>query len=88
MRRLLTHKGDTMKKTPAYKLLYGAAVLMIIGFCIHLAVDYARYSTTLNSAPFWLWIVVDALIWLLPAALAFAVGAIAKKRLYKKEKTQ
>ncbi len=77
-----------MKKVQTYKLLYGAAVLMIIGFCIHVAVDYCQYSTTLNSAPFTVWILVDSLIWLVPAVLAFSAGYIVKKRKLSKEKTQ
>ena len=61
---------------------------MLLGFCVHLAVDYMQYSTTLNSAPFWVWILVDATIWLLPALLAFIAGYISGKRLKKKENTQ
>ncbi len=68
-----------MKKVHTYKLLYGASVLMVLGFCVYLAVDYYQYSTTLNSAPFSVWILVDALVWLVPAALAFLAGYLAKK---------
>ena len=71
-----------------HKLLYGASILMVLGFCIHLLVDYYKYNTTLNSAPFWLWIVTDALLWLLPAAVAAIAGFVAKKKLTKKEKTK
>ena len=71
-----------------HKLLYGASLLMVLGFCIHLLVDYHKYNTTLNSAPFWLWIVTDALLWLLPAAVAAVAGFVAKKKLTKKEKTK
>jgi len=88
LRRPFYLKGDLMKKTPAHKLLYGASALMVVGFCVHLGVDYHQYNTTLNSAPFWLWICVDALIWLLPALLAFLAGLIAKKKLSNKEKKQ
>ena len=77
-----------MKKPSAHKLLYGASVLMVLVFFIHLAVDRHQYNTTQNSAPFWVWILVDALIWIIPAILAFLAGLIAKKRLSKKEKTQ
>ena len=68
-----------------HKLLYGASVLMVLGFCIDIAIGWYKYNTTLNSAPFWLWIVTDALIWLLPALIAAVAGFIAKKRLTKKE---
>ena len=89
MRRLLLHlKGALMKKVSTYKLLYGAAVLMVLGFCIHLAVDYCQYCSTLNSAPFSVWILVDSILWLIPAALAFTAGYIAKKRKLSKEKSQ
>ena len=68
-----------------HKLLYGASIMMVLGFCIHLLVDYHKYNTTLNSAPFWLWIAVDGLIWLIPAAVAAIAGYVAKKKLTKKE---
>ena len=68
------------------KLLYGASVLMALGFIIHVVVDYHTYCTTLNSAPFWIWIAVDALLWLIPAALAFLAGLIVSKKIRNKEK--
>ena len=71
-----------------HKLLYGASALMVLGFCIHILIDYHKYNTTLNSAPFWLWIAVDAMLWLIPALIAFAAGFVAKKKLTKKEKTK
>ena len=70
------------------KLLYGASVLMVLGFCIHVLIDYHKYNTTLNSAPFWIWVAVDALVWLLPALLAFLAGLIVSKKLRSKEKTE
>lgn len=71
-----------------HKLLYGASALMVLGFCIHVLIDYHQYSTTLNSAPFWVWIVTDAMIWLIPAAIAAIAGYVAKKKLTKKEKSK
>mgnify|MGYP003305097019 CR=1 FL=1 len=69
-----------------HKLLYGASGLMVLGFCIHLVIDWHKYNTTLNSAPFWVWICADALLWLIPAALAALAGLIAYKKF--KEKTK
>ena len=45
-------------------------------------------SGTAISAPFWVWIVTDAMIWLIPATIAAVAGFVAKRRLSKKEKTK
>ena len=71
-----------------HKLLYGAAVLMVIGCLIHIFIDYQQYKTSFTSAPFWIWIVADVLLWLLPAAIAAVAAYVAKKKLTKKEKTK
>ena len=68
-----------------HKLLYGASVLMMIGFVIHLVIDYQQYQASFTSAPFWVWILVDAMLWLLPAGIAAVAGFVAKKKLMKKE---
>ena len=68
-----------------HKLLYGASLLMVLGFFIHVVVDYRQYVNSFTSAPFWVWILVDALLWLIPAAIAAIAGYVAKKRLTKKE---
>lgn len=68
-----------------HKLLYGASALMVLGFCIAVIISWRQYNNVLNSAPFWVWIISDALVWLLPALIAFVAGFVAKKRLSKKE---
>ena len=77
-----------MKKVKANHLLYGAGGLMVLGFIIHTLVDYIRYDDMLNSAPFWVFICVNAICWLIPAALAVLAGFVAHKKLIKKEKKQ
>ena len=71
-----------------HKLLFGASALMVLGFGINVIVDWYQYNSTLNSAPFWVWILSDTLLWLLPAAAAFLAGFVAKRKLTKKEKTK
>ena len=68
-----------------HKLLYGASGLMVLGCVIHIFIDYHRYKVSFTSAPFWIWIVTDALLWLIPALIAFVAGFVAKKKLTKKE---
>ena len=71
-----------------HKLLYGASVLMVLGFLVHIFIDYQRYKVSWTSAPFWIWIVTDALLWLIPAAIAAVAGYVAKKKLTKKENSK
>ena len=71
-----------------HKLLYGASVLMVLGFLVHIFIDYQRYKVSWTSAPFWIWIVTDALLWLIPAAIAAIAGYVAKKKLTKKENSK
>ena len=69
-----------------HKLLYGASALMTLGFVINLAIDFQQYQISFPSAPFWIWILADALLWLIPAAIAAIAGFVARKKLSKKEK--
>ena len=71
-----------------HKLLYGASALMVLGFFIHIFIDYQRYKVIWTSAPFWIWVVVDVALWLIPALIAFVAGFVAKKKLTKKEKSK
>jgi uncharacterized membrane protein (Fun14 family) len=75
-----------MKKVRGFQLLFGAAGLMVLGFCIHIWVDWLQYDAITNSAPFGVWIFADAVLWLIPAALAFAAGWVSKKKVTRKEK--
>lgn len=54
------------------------SLVLIVGFIIKTIFDYGKYSSTLNSAPFSLWILVNALYFLLPALIIFVAGIIKK----------
>lgn len=54
------------------------SLVLIVGFIIKTIFDYGKYSSTLNSAPFYLWILVNALYFLLPALIIFVAGIIKK----------
>ncbi len=69
-----------MKKAAIIKLCYIASMVLVILFFIKNIVDYSTYTTTLNSAPFYVWIAVNALYFLLPAVVIFIVGIIMKKK--------
>ena len=69
-----------------HKLLYGASALMVLGFFVHIFIDYQKFKASFTSAPFWLWIAADAVLWLLPALIAAIAGFVAKKKLTKCKK--
>ena len=69
-----------MKKINGTKVCYGLSVLLVIGFIINLIIDYSRYNSTLNSAPFYLQIIVNAICFIVPAIIAFVVGLVIKKK--------
>lgn len=55
------------------------SVVLVIAFIVKNVVDYSKYTSTLNSAPFYIWILANALYLIIPAIILFAVGAIIKK---------
>ena len=69
-----------MKKAAITKLCYIVSIVLVIFFFIKSVVDYSAYTTTLNSAPFYVWIAVNALYFLVPAVIVFSVGFIIKKK--------
>ena len=69
-----------MKKINGVTLCYGLSALLAFAFIISTMIDYSRYNRTLNSAPFYIWIVVNAIYFLLPAVIAFIIGVALKKK--------
>ena len=65
-----------MKKS---KILYTIAVILVLVFIVKTGLDWHTYNTTLNSAPFRYWVLVNAIYFLLPAAVAAVVGLLRKK---------
>jgi len=70
------------KKAWLYWII-SSLVLLLFG-SIHLLFDWLSYNSTLNSAPFFLWILVNAAIFGIPAVVCGLVGWI----LWKKSKKQ
>ena len=69
-----------MKKINGEKLCYGISGLLFFAFLVHTAVDLVRYDSTLNSAPFSLWVLVNGICFLLPAGTALIVGLVLRKK--------
>ena len=69
-----------MKKINGAKICNVFSIALLLGFVIKTIVDYFRYSTTLNSAPFYIWIIVNMVYFIIPAIIVFIVGIILKKK--------
>ena len=63
-----------------------AAFIFLLSFFLKLGRDWLGYHSTLNSAPFYLWIIADALRYLLPAGFVFLIGRFMKAAQENKEK--
>ena len=62
-------------------ICYIASAALVAAFIIKSIVDYTQYSATLNSAPFYVWVLVNALYLIIPAIIVFVAGFIVKRRL-------
>ena len=69
-----------MKKKTISKILGVISAILVLIFIVKVAVDYHTYMTTLNSAPFYLWIVVDAIYFLLPACVLGIIKLILQRK--------
>jgi len=69
-----------MKKSKISKICGIISIILVVLFVIKIILDYVTYKTTLNSAPFYLWIVVDAIYFLLPASVIMIVSIFFSKK--------
>ena len=76
-----------MRKENIYKFLYALAALLVVGFAIGSGVDICKYNTSgyLGSAPLSLYILLNAIEYLLPSLAFFIAGLICKKKCVKKD---
>ncbi len=72
-----------MKKENIYKLLYAVLVMLVIGFSIRLGVDYFKYNTHSNSAPFYAFIIERIVEFIIPSIIIFIVAKVVKKKYNK-----
>lgn len=60
------------------KFLYFISILLIIGFIIFIVLDYLKYDVS-NSAPFYIFIIIRVIEFLLPSLICFIIGNRLKK---------
>ena len=62
------------------------AFIFLLSFFLKLGRHWLGYHSTLNSAPFYLWVIADALSYLLPAGFTFLIGRLLKVAQDNKER--
>ena len=75
-----------MKKENIYKFLYAISILFMIGFIIMLSVDYFKYDNLNNSAPFYTFIIIRTVEFIIPSIIVFIIGKVMKKKCSKEIK--
>ena len=69
-----------MKKKNIQIICNIISALLAIVFAIKTIINFFQYDTLLNAAPFYVWILVNALFLLIPASIVFVVGIIVSRK--------
>jgi len=69
-----------MKKISLQGICNIISLILLIVFVIKTVINYFQYDVMINSAPFYVWIITNAVFILIPALLIFIVGCITSKR--------
>lgn len=56
------------------------SLILVIVFAVKTAVDYSKYDSLVNSAPFSVWIMINAIYFIIPAFIIFIAGCIIGKK--------
>lgn len=72
--------GNKMNRKNISRICNVVSIALVIAFAVKCAIDYAAYSPMSNSAPFSLWVEMNAFLFLLPALLVFVIGRVLRKK--------
>ena len=68
------------------RLFLGLSLVFIIIFIIWLIIDYINYDSFSNSTPFYAYILIRSLEFILPSLILFIISIVLKKKEEKDEK--
>ena len=69
-----------MKKQKCVTFLYLVSIILVVGFLVSVCVDYFTYDSTYNSAPFYVFIIVRGIEFILTVLPILIVATILKKK--------
>ena len=68
-------------KTIVCKILFCVSALLVASFLVFLGVDLYFYKSSFTSFPFYTFVIVRALEFLLPSLIIFVVTMILKRKI-------
>lgn len=63
-----------------YKVCFVVSSLLTLAFIGKTIVDYSQYTSTLHSSPFYLWIIMNVIYFIVPALVILLIGIIARRK--------
>lgn len=63
-----------------YKVLYIISIIMIVFFIVMVGVDYFSYDLVNNSAPFYTFVLLRFIEFIVPSIIIFIIAEIIKKK--------
>lgn len=69
-----------MSKDKLIKICRIISIICILAFVVKTIKDYRYYQSTLNSAPFEVWVLVNTIELILPAIICLIVGMVLKHK--------
>lgn len=76
----LRERRGKMDRKKISRICNVVSIVLVIAFAVKCGVDYAAYSPVSNSAPFSLWVEMNAFLFLLPAIIFFVIGRVLRKK--------
>ena len=67
-------------KLNGFTVFYCVAAVLVIAFIVFLGIDLYYYSPMHNSAPFYAYVIVRGLEFLLPAAIVLIICEVLKRK--------
>ena len=66
------------------KILYSICILLDIAFFICLFIDYSKYDSIVNSAPFSAFIIIRIIEFILPSIIVFIIAKALENKMEKR----
>ena len=69
-----------MKHTRKTPQCFQIAIFLVFGFWFKVLLDYKAYTSMLTAVPFYLRVLIDIILFLVPALIFTIIGIVQKKK--------